>query len=80
MHDNHEKHEGPAAKPEVKKFENAEAVKVPPKPKAVPPCPEEEPLAGDKTPAVIAWWFKHHPEEAAAKYRGRKFQPPSPEA
>lgn len=61
-------------KPEVKKSHKAK-----PKPETVevPPCPEAEPRLGDKTPAVIAWWFKHHPEEAAAKYKGRKFQLPA---
>ena len=52
------------------------------KPKAVPAgtipeCPEEDPLAGDKTPAVIAWWFKYKPGEAAEKYKTRKFQQPA---
>jgi hypothetical protein len=42
----------------------------------IPPCPDEDPQAGDKTPAVAAWWFKHHPKAAAEKYRGRKFQLP----
>jgi len=42
---------------------------------AIPPCPDEDPQAGDKTPAVVAWWFKHHPQQAAVKYHGRKFQP-----
>jgi hypothetical protein len=63
---------GKAAK--VTKVENPE------KPKAVaaiPPCPDEDPLAGDKTPAVIAWWFKYQPAEAAVKYKNRKFQQPS---
>lgn len=39
---------------------------------AIPPCPEEDPAAGDKTPAVIAWWFEHHPEKAIKKYGHRK--------
>ena len=47
-----------------------------PKPKQVPPCPEEG-TGGDKTPEVVAWWFKHHPQEAAVKYAGRKIQLPA---
>lgn len=38
---------------------------------AIPPCPPGTPDAGDKTPEVILWWFKYHPEEAAAKYNHR---------
>lgn len=43
----------------------------------IPPCPEADISYGDKTPAVVAWWFKHHPEEAAAKYKDRKFELPT---
>jgi hypothetical protein len=42
----------------------------------IPPCPPEDPAAGDKTPAVIAWWHRYHPEEAAARYKGRRFTMP----
>jgi hypothetical protein len=45
----------------------------------IPPCPPEDPAAGDKTPAVIAWWHRYHPEAAAVKYRGRKFAMPDAE-
>ena len=66
--------------PELPTGKAAKAIKVekPEKPKeaAIPPCPDEDPLAGDKTPAVIAWWFKYKPAEAAAKYKNRKFQQP----
>lgn len=37
----------------------------------IPPCPLAD-HRGDKTPAVVDWWFTHHPEKAAAKYAGRK--------
>lgn len=62
---------GKAAK--ASKVEKPETSKV----VAIPPCPDEDPLAGDKTPAVIAWWFKYKPAEAAAKYKNRKFQMPA---
>lgn len=35
-----------------------------------PPCPASDPALGMKTPAVVAWWFEHFPEEAAVKYAG----------
>jgi hypothetical protein len=28
--------------------------------------------AGDKTPEFVEWLFKHHPEDAAIRYAGRK--------
>lgn len=42
----------------------------------IPPCPAEDPAAGDKTPAVIAWWHRYHPQEAAIRYKGRRFTMP----
>jgi len=42
----------------------------------VPPCPAEDPTAGDKTPAVIAWWHRYHPGEAATRYANRRFTMP----
>lgn len=33
------------------------------------PC---DPSMGDKTPAIVDWWFEKHPELAAKKYAGRK--------
>ena len=41
-----------------------------------PPCPVEDPRAGDKTPEVVAWFFRYRPEEAELRYRGRKFTMP----
>ncbi len=38
----------------------------------VPPCPEEDPAAGEKTPAVVEWWFTHHTAEAVVKYQNRR--------
>jgi predicted RNase H-like HicB family nuclease len=45
----------------------------------IPPCPPEDPAAGDKTPAVIAWWHRYHPAAAAERYKGRKFAMPDAE-
>lgn len=42
--------------------------------KDVPECPPCDPTMGDKTPAVIAWWFKYNPETAAKRYSGRRFE------
>lgn len=38
----------------------------------IPECPAEDVMLGDKTPAVVAWWFEHHPEQAEEKYKNRK--------
>lgn len=46
------------------------------KPESIPPCPTGSPDAGDKDPAVIRWWFTHHPAEAAKRYQGRRFAMP----
>jgi hypothetical protein len=61
----------PAAKPRSKPSPKSEVTGY-----NIPPCPPEDPMAGDKTPEVVAWWFAHHPEQAAARYAGRKFQRP----
>ena len=45
-------------------------------PTSEPPCPAEDPRAGDKTPEVVAWFFRYRPEEAEARYKGRKFGMP----
>lgn len=38
-------------------------------------CPiAGSPQFGDKDPAVVAWWFKNHPEQAKNKYAGRRFK------
>lgn len=34
----------------------------------IPPCPESDPMKGMKDPAVIEWWFTHHPAQAAVMY------------
>ncbi len=43
----------------------------------IPPCPPEDPRAGDKTPAVVEWMFRYHPEDAAKRYAGRKVTLPN---
>ncbi len=48
-----------------------------PEESTIPPCPEANPMQGDKTPAVVAWWFEHQPRLAALKYAGRKIQLPN---
>lgn len=35
--------------------------------------PQGSPQAGDKDPDVIAWWFKHRPDEARERYKNRSF-------
>lgn len=41
-------------------------------PTAIPPCPPMDHRYGDKTPAVVAWYREHKPDEYATKYAGRK--------
>ncbi len=36
-----------------------------------PPCPPMGP-EGDKTPAVVEWYFEHEPEKAEEKYGHRR--------
>ncbi len=39
-------------------------------------CPIPGGPLGDKSPEVVAWWFKNHPEEAAKRYENRKVERP----
>lgn len=39
---------------------------------ATPPCPAEDLRYGDKTPAVVAWYREHQPEEFERRYANRK--------
>lgn len=68
---------GPAAeKPaEVEKPKEPEVkAEKPAATKGIPPMPEMDPRLGDKTPEVVEWYFKHHPKEAAERYKGRKVE------
>lgn len=38
----------------------------------IPPCPEGSSEMGDKDPAVVLWWFTHHPEQATKRYGHRR--------
>jgi hypothetical protein len=40
----------------------------------IPPCPQMNPLLGDKTPEVVRWYQNYHPEEFARRYTGRVFK------
>ena len=63
-------------KPKIAELKPVEAVEIPAavvveiKPAAIPECPASDPALGMKTPAVVAWWFEHHPAEAAERYAG----------
>jgi len=37
----------------------------------IPPCPDTLPEFGSKTPAVVEWYQKYHPEEFIRKYVNR---------
>lgn len=37
-------------------------------------CPIISNGAGDKDPAVVEWWFKNYPVQAANKYAGRRIE------
>ena len=37
-----------------------------------PPRPEEDPRAGDKTPAVVKWYRDWWPKEYERRYKGRR--------
>jgi hypothetical protein len=38
----------------------------------IPPAPELDPQAGDKTPAYVEWLREYHPEEYVARFSARK--------
>lgn len=38
----------------------------------IPPAPELDPQAGDKTPAYVEWLREWHPEEYAERFSHRK--------
>lgn len=42
----------------------------------IPPCPEQDPVMGMKTPEVIAWWYRYHPTEAKVRYHGLTYPKP----
>ena len=44
----------------------------PGQPASIPPAPEMDPMAGDKTPAFVEWLRDFYPEEFARRYAGRK--------
>lgn len=60
----------PKAEAVVEPAEVAVPVAAEIQPAEIPPCPASDPQYGTKTPAVVAWWFEHFPEEAAVKYAG----------
>lgn len=55
---------------------NPDPVIPPTKGRIIPPCPCGDPAMGMKSPEVVAWWFKHYPEEAKARYAGLTFDHP----
>ena len=63
LHDIGDQIEPPAAEDPQSSIHN-------PPSSSIPPCPAEDPAAGDKTPAVIAWWHRYHPQEAALRDKG----------
>jgi len=64
------------AEPEVANYPVQRASNPEPDYSSIPPCPPQSIEAGDKTPEVIDWYFKYHPEQAAIRYANRKFTKP----
>lgn len=62
------KHEAPIPSVDPEPERMAEPVPDP----VIPPCPEEDPRLGDKTPAVVEWLAQYHPEEYRRRYAGRR--------
>lgn len=38
----------------------------------IPPCPEKSIQMGNKTPEVVEWYQKYHPEEFIKRYAGKR--------
>ena len=52
----------------VRDFVRADLPPDPKKGKAIPDRPKKDPLLGDKTPAVVQWYYDHKPNAFAARY------------
>lgn len=61
--------------PEVSHWEPSPGTDIPRNP--TPPCPPMNPMQGDKTPEVVAWYANHRPSEYKSRYAGRKHLSPN---